>query len=370
MDHVRAGRRWLWAALLVAASFSAPAVQAQNCGGSAALAPLPGSLVNGTLNIVNATASTITVEASLNGLLPGAVPLITVPTSIGVQTVTGPPANPAGTSVLSSTVAGVVGGGALLRVNANSPLDGSSQVVAQGTLTCSPGPVGGQPGANNCVGLGVDCFTVLLPLSGPPQPLTPSQPVLQGRLERGLGPLPLPPPPPGAPPPLGPDNTLRTRGIGSFAVAGVILVPPGAVPSVRFMVVNSSGQPQGSRDVLCAPADPDGRSVCNTGVNEPGIFPQHGAPVQVRIVALPPPPPPLPPPPPPAPPAPPSAPAAPPAPSPSPPSTSTSRSRAATSEPPAPPAAAPAPTAEAPADEAPADMAPEAVPDEPAPEVE
>src|SRR5581483_5805603 len=81
---------------------------------------------------------------TINGLIAGQTPTISIPTTAGVQTVVGPAAGttPVGAPV---TVTGTVTGLPLLSstvtVSVNNPVGGAVNIVAQGPLNCAGTPV-------------------------------------------------------------------------------------------------------------------------------------------------------------------------------------------------------------------------------------
>jgi hypothetical protein len=88
------------------------------------------------------------------------------------------------------------------------------------------------------------------------------------------------------------SNCVQTTTTGSFLLTGVILgLAPGTSPVVQVPVVDGAGVFLGVREVICAPAAADGRSVCTALINEPNVFPQLATVpgtgiVEVRIVRV------------------------------------------------------------------------------------
>jgi hypothetical protein len=62
-------------------------------------------------------------------------------------------------------------------------------------------------------------------------------------------------------------------------------LPVGAQGVLSLPVVSAQGAPLGTRTVVCPPADPTGRVVCSGAVAEPGVFPQLGGLVGLRLLA-------------------------------------------------------------------------------------
>src|SRR5581483_183262 len=121
-------------------SLSAVLAQAPcNTTATATLTPNAGSTISGTVT-VTPTGTTASVTATINGLIAGQTPTISIPTTAGVQTVVGPAAGttPVGAPV---TVTGTVTGLPLLSstvtVSVNNPVGGAVNIVAQGPLNCA-----------------------------------------------------------------------------------------------------------------------------------------------------------------------------------------------------------------------------------------
>jgi hypothetical protein len=89
------------------------------------------------------TFGTGQVNAIVNGLLPGQVPVLSIQTSSGTQTITGIAAGTGpgiGTAIINGTISGTVSQGALITLSANNPVGGASTTLASGTVTCNLPP--------------------------------------------------------------------------------------------------------------------------------------------------------------------------------------------------------------------------------------
>jgi hypothetical protein len=89
---------------------------------------------------IPSTFGTGQVNAIVNGLLPGQVPVLSIQTSAGTQTITGIAAGTGpgiGTAIINGTISGQVSQGALITLSANNPVGGASTTLASGTVTCN-----------------------------------------------------------------------------------------------------------------------------------------------------------------------------------------------------------------------------------------
>src|SRR3954451_3252898 len=131
------------------------AVSAQGCTGTTTVSLVPqGSGVSGTVTLGPSTNGTFTVNATINGLLPGQVPTLTIPTTTGSVTTKGTGAALGIPVTISTTLTGIPATTGTLTVTANNPVGGAVQPVATGTLTCSGGT-----GADACVAAGTVTLT-------------------------------------------------------------------------------------------------------------------------------------------------------------------------------------------------------------------
>src|SRR5689334_4105255 len=130
----RGGRRWrslliLTALLVPLALLGRPELAgAQGCAGTATVTLTPqGSAVTGTVTLGPSTNGTFTVTATINGLLPGQVPTLTIPTNLGTATATGTPAALNVPETITQTLTGIPTTNGTLIVTANNPLGGVPQ---------------------------------------------------------------------------------------------------------------------------------------------------------------------------------------------------------------------------------------------------
>jgi hypothetical protein len=195
-------------ALLAGLAPWAPGARVQGqqvpCGatGFAALAPVAGSGVQASLSTAP-RESGAAVAATVANLRPGEVFGVFVPTTTGLEPVTGTtdPSNPPGAPVtVSGPLEGLPLAGAAAVVVVGLGPGGAGQVVAQGPLRCEE-PAAPPP-----------------PVAAPP-PGAPPPPVAQPPLPPGQAPpAAVPPLPPGGPPPPAPGPPLPP---------GVAPYPPG-----------------------------------------------------------------------------------------------------------------------------------------------
>ena len=131
---VYGGRRWrslLALALLVplVLVFARPEpASAQGCAGTATASLTPqASAVSGTVTLGPSTNGTFTVTATINGLLPGQVPTVTIPTTTGSVTTTGTGAALNVPVTINTTLTGIPATNGTVTVTANNPVGGASQ---------------------------------------------------------------------------------------------------------------------------------------------------------------------------------------------------------------------------------------------------
>ncbi len=140
--------------------------------------------------------------------------------------------------------------------------------TATSTPTSTPTPIATVTGTAtptlSCASIGAVCHATLslsaggLPANGPllPGPCTP----------------------PDAP------NCVQTTSTGSFTVVAVLVgLQPGDQVTLRLPVVSAQGMPLGTREIICPVADVSGRVRCVGTVDAPGVFPQAGGTVVVRV---------------------------------------------------------------------------------------
>ncbi|HZU04807.1 MAG TPA: FG-GAP repeat protein [Chloroflexota bacterium] len=133
------------------------------------------------------------------------------------------------------------------------------------TATSTPTPTA--TATPTCATVGAVCHATLAP--GGPNGLFASGPLAPG---------------PCAPPAA--SNCLQTTSTGSFTVQGTLAgLPSGAQAALSLPVVNAQGALLGARAVLCPPAGPTGSMACSGAVAEPGVFPQLGGLVGLRLLA-------------------------------------------------------------------------------------
>ncbi len=139
------------------------------------------------------------------------------------------------------------------------------------TPTATPTGIPSLPPATTCNTVGAVCHSILTFISTPGGP---ASLVASGPLTSGPCPAPTAP------------NCLQTTSTGSFTVQVTLVgLPPGAQAVLSLPVVSAQGAPLGTRTVVCPPADPTGRVVCSGTVAEPGVFPQLGGLVGLRLLA-------------------------------------------------------------------------------------
>ena len=133
--------------------------------------------------------------------------------------------------------------------------------TASPTATPTPSPTA------SCASVGAVCHTTLAP--GGPAGLLLSGPLAPGPCS-----------PPAAP------NCVQTTSTGSFTVQGTLAgLPVGAQAVLSLPVVSAQGALLGARAVLCPPAGATGSVACSGAVAEPGVFPQLGGLVGLRLLA-------------------------------------------------------------------------------------
>jgi hypothetical protein len=103
---------------------------------TAVLTPSSGSGVTAQVNILPGGQ----LNAIVNGLVPGQVPILSVQTSAGLQTITGVASGTGpglGTAIINGTLSGSVSQGAVISLTANNPLGSVVQTLASGTVFCT-----------------------------------------------------------------------------------------------------------------------------------------------------------------------------------------------------------------------------------------
>ncbi|MBX5490493.1 MAG: hypothetical protein IRZ14_04995 [Chloroflexi bacterium] len=93
--------------------------------------------------------------------------------------------------------------------------------------------------------------------------------IAEGVVEPGICPRPL-------------ENCLTFRVSSDITMVGTVRgLAPSLSPQVRFPVVDSRGQPAGTRSAECPPADDTGRSTCDASLPAQGQRPQLDGLVQL-----------------------------------------------------------------------------------------